>query len=175
MNHADHVNLLRNGIPAPGGVWADLGSGTGAFTLALAELIGPGGTIYSVDQDRGALRQQEQAMRSRFPGVTVHYHAADFRQRLDLPALDGVVMANSLHFVQDKLPVLRLIQDYLRPGGRLILVEYNADLGNTWVPYPLAYPTWEALARQGGFAHTQLLAVRPSRFLHEIYSAASWA
>jgi len=175
MNHTDHVNLLRNGIPAPGGVWADLGSGTGAFTLALADLIGPGATIYSVDQDRGALRQQEQAMRSNFPDVVVHYQASDFRQRLDVPPLDGAVMANALHFVRDKLPVLRLIQSYLHPAGRLILVEYNTDVGNTWVPYPLSYTSWEALARQSGFAHTQRLAVRPSRFLHEIYSAASWS
>jgi len=40
MKHTEHVNLLRRGIPAPGGVWADFGSGTGAFTLALAELTG---------------------------------------------------------------------------------------------------------------------------------------
>jgi ubiquinone/menaquinone biosynthesis C-methylase UbiE len=49
MNHADHVALLRAGVPGPGGVWADLGSGAGAFTLALADLIGPTGQIYSVD------------------------------------------------------------------------------------------------------------------------------
>ena len=40
MNHDDHVALLRGGIDQPGGVWADVGSGTGAFTLALADLIG---------------------------------------------------------------------------------------------------------------------------------------
>ena len=97
MNHNDHVNLLRNGIPGLGGVWADLGSGSGAFTLALADLIGATGHIYSVDKDRSALREQERAMRSRFSGTTVHYLTADFTQRLDLPPLDGIVMANSLH------------------------------------------------------------------------------
>ncbi len=56
MNHADHVRLLRGGVPAPGGVWADFGSGEGAFTLALADLLGTSGEIYSVDQDAGALR-----------------------------------------------------------------------------------------------------------------------
>ena len=65
MNHNDHVYLLRKGIAGPGGVWADLGSGSGAFTLALADLIGPTGHIYSVDKDRSALREQERAMRSR--------------------------------------------------------------------------------------------------------------
>ena len=52
MNHNDHVNLLRKGIPEKGGLWADLGSGTGAFTLALADLIGSTGHIYSIDKDQ---------------------------------------------------------------------------------------------------------------------------
>ena len=44
MDHTDHTNLLLDGIAAPGGVWADFGAGTGAFTLALARLkesLGP--------------------------------------------------------------------------------------------------------------------------------------
>jgi ubiquinone/menaquinone biosynthesis C-methylase UbiE len=174
MNHEDHVNLLRKGIPGPGGVWADLGSGGGAFTLALADLIGPAGEIYSVDKDGSALRQQEKAMQTHFATTTVHYMAADFTRKLALPALDGIVMANSLHFVRGKEPVLQLVRSYLRPGGRLLLVEYNADHGNMWVPYPLSYATWEALAQQSGFGSTRLLATVPSRFFREIYSAASW-
>ncbi|MFL5698910.1 MAG: class I SAM-dependent methyltransferase [Ktedonobacteraceae bacterium] len=173
MNHNDHVNLLRKGIPGSGGVWADFGSGAGAFTLALADLIGPTGHIYSVDKDRGALREQERAMGSRFSGTTVHYLTADFSQRLDLPPLDGIVMANSLHYVRKKDSVLQLIRGYLKPGGRLLIVEYNADRGNMWVPYPFSYPTWEVLARQNGFSGTQLLATVPSRFFGEIYSAVS--
>jgi ubiquinone/menaquinone biosynthesis C-methylase UbiE len=173
MTHDDHVRLLRGGIPGPGGVWADLGSGWGAFTLALADLLGPGGTIYSVDKDRAALREQEQAMRARFPDRAVTYRAADFTRPLDLPPLDGVVMANSLHYQRDKAPVLALVRSYLKPSGRLVLIEYNADRGNPWVPYPLSYPTWEALAARAGFVGTQQLATIPSRFLREIYSAVS--
>lgn len=173
MNHADHVNLLRGGVPAPGGVWADLGSGAGAFTLALADLLGPGAAIYSVDQRAGALREQERAMRARFPQTTVHYLTADFTRRLDLPPLDGAVMANALHFVRDKDPVVRLVRGYLKPGGVFILVEYDTDRGNPWVPYPLSYTTWEALAKRNGFAETRLLATRPSRFLGAFFSAAS--
>jgi ubiquinone/menaquinone biosynthesis C-methylase UbiE len=173
MNHEDHVNLLRQGIPGQGGIWADLGSGTGAFTLALADLLGPSASIYSVDRDKSALKEQERAMRTRFPTVTVHYINADFTCRLDLPPLDGIIMANSLHFVREKNAVVQLIRSYLRPGGRLILVEYNADRGNMWVPYPLSYSTWESLAGRTGFASTRLLATRPSRFLGEMYSALS--
>jgi ubiquinone/menaquinone biosynthesis C-methylase UbiE len=173
VTHEDHLRLLRGGVPGPGGVWADLGSGTGAFTLALADLLGPSGTIYSVDTARGALREQERSMRSLFPHANIHYMVADFTRSLELPPLDGVVMANSLHFVRDKDPVLKLVESYLRPGGHLLLIEYNADRGNPWVPHPLSYPTWEATARRNGFVSTQLLATVPSRFLGEIYSALS--
>jgi len=113
-------------------------------------------------------------MRAGFPATTVHYVTGDFTRRLDLPLLDGVVMANSLHYVRQKDPVLQLVRSYLRLGGHLILVEYNADHGNMWVPYPLSYGTWEVLASKNGFAQTRLLATVPSRFFGEIYSAVSF-
>jgi ubiquinone/menaquinone biosynthesis C-methylase UbiE len=173
MNHQDHIYLLRNGIPGQGGVWADLGSGRGAFTLALADLIGPTGRIYSVDRDASALKDQERAMHLQFPSMAVSYLHADFTRRLDIPPLDGVVMANSLHFLRKKEEMLLVVRSYLRPGGRLLLVEYDADRGNMWVPYPLSYSTWEALARQNGFTGTRLLATLPSRFFGGMYSALS--
>ncbi len=173
MNHSDHVHLLRKGVPEQGGVWADLGSGSGAFTLALAELLGPTGRIYSVDKDNSVLRQQEQAMRQFSPPMNVTYIPADFTRPLDLPQLDGIVMANSLHFVRKKDDVLQRVASYLRPGGRLLLVEYNVDRGNVWVPYPFSYETWETLAKKNGFVETRLLEKRPSRFLNEMYSAVS--
>jgi len=182
MDHADHVALLRGGLPTPrspstadGNVtWADLGSGTGAFTLALAELLGADGEIYSIDRDAGALRQQERTMHERFPSARVHTIRADLARPLpDLPPLDGVVMANVLHFFREKGMLLGQVRHALKPGGRLIVVEYNVDRGNVWVPYPLSFSTWQTLAAQWGLIGTRLLATRPSRFLHEIYAALS--
>jgi ubiquinone/menaquinone biosynthesis C-methylase UbiE len=100
MDHQDHVHLLHGGIPQPGGVWADLGSGSGAFTLALAECLGAEGEIYSVDKNGGELQRQQQAMHARFPAVIVHYLTADFTRPLPLPPLDGIVVANALHFLR---------------------------------------------------------------------------
>jgi len=144
-----------------------------ATYLALADLLGDGAAIHSVDRDRHALNAQERAFRARFPTTVVQYHHADFTRSLDLPPLDGIVMANSLHFARHKDPVLQLVRSYLRPGGRLLLVEYSTDRGNMWVPFPLSYNTWEALARQNGFTQTQLLATVPSRYFGGMYSAMS--
>lgn len=175
MNHADHVRLLQNGIPEPGGVWADFGSGSGAFTLALADLIGPQGEIYSIDRDRSALARQAKAIQTQFGAhqPKMHYLVADYTARLDLPLLDGIVMANALHFQAFKGEVLEAVWGYLRPGGRLLLVEYNVDRGNRWVPYPLSFSTWTELASQAGFVATRLLARQPSRFLGEFFAAES--
>ncbi len=174
MDHHDHENLLRNGITKAGGVWADFGSGRGAFTLALAELVGPTGEIYSIDKDRGALRQQEKSMTARFPDVAAHYIKADFTKSLELPALDGLVIANALHYLHHKDKTIQLLKGYLRLGGRFLVVEYNTDRGNTWVPHPFSYDSWRSLASRNGFTHTELLFTVPSRFLGQIYSAASW-
>jgi ubiquinone/menaquinone biosynthesis C-methylase UbiE len=174
MNHHDHVTLLRKGIIEPGGVWADLGAGDGAFTLALAELIGEKGTIYAVDRNQGALHRLARAMQEKFPRVTLHTLVGDFDRPLPLPKLDGIVMANSLHFIRNKEGTLARVRGYLKEDGRLLMVEYNSDKGNIWVPYPFTYSTWEQMSRENGFAHTELLATYPSRFLHGIYSAASW-
>ena len=170
MDHADHVRLLTDGVTS-GGTWADLGAGTGAFTLALAELVGPTGEVVAIDRDRGALRDLERALRP--GGATVRTMSADFTKPIELPLLDGIVMANSLHFVKDKLPVLALVRAMLKRSGRLLLVEYDADRGNTWVPHPMSFETWRALADANGFSGTRKLASVPSRFLGRIFSAES--
>lgn len=172
MRHSDHVALLRDGV-APGGVWADLGSGEGAFALALADLLGSGGRIYSVERDAGALQVQRRAMAERFPQAAVEHLRADFTKPLDLPPLDGIVMANSLHFHRDKESLVRRLAAVLKDQGRFVLVEYDADRGNVWVPHPVSYATWEQLSLRAGLTGTRLLARVPSRFLGAIYSALS--
>lgn len=173
MDHADHVGLIRTGVDPAGGVWADLGSGDGAFTLALAELLGPGASIISVDRDAAALRRQAAAMAERFPAVPLETRVADFTEPLALPPLHGLVMANSLHYVRSKEPVVRALAGAVRPGGRFVLVEYDADRGNPWVPFPVSFRSWERLADACGLHETRLIGRVPSRFLGAIYAAAS--
>ena len=177
MNHADHVALLRAGVHrrGPGALWADLGAGDGAFTLALADLLGEGATIHAIDRDGAALARGAAEARRRFPGVAVRPATADFTRPLSLPPLDGLVMANSLHFVPDadKEPLLRRLVAALQPGGRFLLVEYDVDHGNHWVPFPLSFATWAALAPGVGLTPPTLLGRRPSRFLHAIYAAGA--
>lgn len=178
MNHNDHVDLLRAGVPATAAhmpLWADLGAGDGAFTLALADLLGAEARILAVDRDAHALTRLQHAAASQFSQAHIETRCADFTQPLDLPPLDGIIMANALHFVarSTQAGVVRQMCAALRPGGRLLMVEYNVDRGNTWVPHPFSYTTWVAMAQRAGFAETRLLKTVPSRFLGEIFSALS--
>ena len=174
VDHADHVGLLRAAV-TPGGTWADIGAGEGAFTLALADLLGPGGRIVAVDRDGRALRANEAAVRSRFPEVELTTLYADLTGPLDLPELDGLVAANSLHYVpRDRQgAVIRALAAHLHPGGTFVVVEYDADRGNPWVPHPFSYASWERLAASAGLVATRRIGRVPSRFLDAIYSAES--
>ena len=166
--------LLRGAVE-PGGSWADIGAGTGAFTLALADMLGPGGRIVAVDRDAGALRDNARLVAARFPGVTLETQVADLTRPLALPELDGLVAANSLHYVprDRQVAVVAALASHVRDGGRFVLVEYDADRGNPYVPHPFSYPSWERLAAAAGLSDTQPLGRVPSRFLGAIYSAAS--
>lgn len=167
MNQKDLVALIEGGVgDSRGGRWADLGAGEGAFTNALASLLGATAHIIAVDRDARALRVLDGRFERR---------VADFTRPLDLHDLDGIVMANSLHFVRDRQSLLEAVHGMLRPAGKLIVVEYDADRGNPWVPYPFRFERWKEMAARAGFKSTRLLSTYPSRWLNALYSAVSEA
>ena len=82
-------------------------------------------------------------------------------------------ISNSDEDINTSSKYIHLDRSSLNQNGRFILVEYNVDRGNHWVPYPLSFTSWRQLAQKSGFKQTELLATYPSRFLHEIYAAVS--
>jgi ubiquinone/menaquinone biosynthesis C-methylase UbiE len=170
MTRDDHVALIRPGVAGTDGVWADLGAGSGAFTFALASVLGPTARIYAVDRDAHALRILQREAGERFPLVQAIH--ADFQGEVPLPPLDGLLMANSLHFHRDACAILAHAARWLKPGGRLIIVEYDIESGNPAVPHPLPWVRFPAAVECAGFSGARLLAVRPSRYHRRVYAAA---
>ena len=152
MTHEEMVTLIRGGVTAPGGVWADFGAGRGNFTRALRDLTGPEATLVAIDRDANALRAHQDAQ-------TI---CADFTQPIDLPPLDGILMANALHWIRRPTPVLSLLAGYLRPGGRLLLVEYDVRWPRGYIPFPVPYPHFEILAQAVGFRAVERIGERES-------------
>jgi trans-aconitate methyltransferase len=153
MTHEEIVALIRGGIPEPGGVWADFGAGRGNFTRALRDCIGPTATLYAIDQDAGALRSHQDAQ-------TI---IADFTRPIpSLPPLDGLLIANALHWVRQQETTMQQLAAYLRPGGRLLVVEYDVRWPRGYIPLPLPYDRFETLATAAGFQSIQQIGARQS-------------
>jgi ubiquinone/menaquinone biosynthesis C-methylase UbiE len=162
VEQREMVDLIRGGVPATGGTWADLGAGTGNFTWALAELLGPAATIYALDRDARAVAAQERRLRDDPPAATVLPRQADVLRPLGLPPLDGILAANLLHFVRDQAGLLGRLHAALRPGGRLLVVEYEQAQPLPWVPHPLAFARLAELASEAGFQPPATVGTRRS-------------
>lgn len=169
MNDADALDLLRAAVPAADGeVWADLGAGTGVFTRALAALVGPAGRVIAVDRDSRALGALGERAATGSAGA-IALVRGDVTRTMALPPLDGVVMANVLHFVADAEGVLSRVAGLLKPGGRLVLIEYEGRRPSRWVPHPVDSARFVELAAGAGFTPPRVVARRPSLFGGDIY------
>ena len=163
MDHRDAVDLLHNAplLDNSRQRWADLGCGTGTFTLALAELLPHGSTIAAMDRDATAVKQLPE-----MHGTTrILKHVGDFTiEPLPGTDLDGILLANALHFVRDRSEFIQRASTSIKPGGAFLLVEYDTDSPNPWVPHPLSFATLERLFKGCGFRTVKRLADRPSAF-----------
>jgi ubiquinone/menaquinone biosynthesis C-methylase UbiE len=176
VNTSDAAALIAEAIPERGGVWADVGAGEGTFTRALAELLGPDSTIYAVDRDASAVAALEHwAPTAKAKVMPV---AADFTRPFDLPGLDeplldGMLLANALHFVRDAHVVLARLAAMVKPGGRVVFVEYSRRAASRWVPYPISPARLAELASAAGLSTPTVTATRPSDYGGEIYVAVA--
>jgi ubiquinone/menaquinone biosynthesis C-methylase UbiE len=161
--------FIASAVGESGGVWADVGAGTGTFTRALRSLLAPGSRIYAVDNDPTAIDALQKF------GSNVIPIRADFSQAFKLPetALDGILAANALHFVPDPDVVLARLVRLLKPGGRVVIVEYDRRAASPWVPYPVASDRWPELATRAGLENPRITARRKSRYAGELYVAAA--
>ena len=149
--------------------WADLGCGPGLFSHALVSLLPAGSRVYAVDQK--ATFNPGLSQNSSGDIVPVQY---DFvRDDLPFQQLDGILMANALHYVADQPALLDKLFRYMKPGAAMLIVEYDTDTPvPVWVPYPLSFPSLTALFKAKGFTSIKKLQERPSLFRRSnIYSA----
>jgi ubiquinone/menaquinone biosynthesis C-methylase UbiE len=167
------VALIRDGVSRPGGVWADLGAGTGNFTWALAELLGPQATVYALDRDGAAITAQRERIQRQPPAARVIPRQADVTHPLDLPPLDGLLLANLLHFVRDQAGLLQRLAGHLPPAGQLLLIEYEQRLPIPWVPFPVPFARFSALAVAAGFTQPRPVGTRRSPSSGRVLYAAA--
>jgi len=145
--------------------WCDLGCGTGTFTTALAHSLAPGSIIHAVDLDPGAL----EYLPDHYDGVEIRKTLGDIGSpSLRLPPVDGILLANTLHFIQEQQKLMRRL---LSVTDRFLIVEYERSKPNRWGPYPVGFERLRQLFIGAGVGRVEKLAMRPSLFGGTMYSA----
>jgi trans-aconitate methyltransferase len=175
MDAREPQRLIDAAVPEAPGTWADFGAGDGTFTRALAARLGAGARIYAVDRDARALRALERGPKGIEAGITPV--RADLERAFELPGarpktLDGFLLANTLHFLRDQTEVLTRLVGWLKPGGTVVVIEYDRRAPNRWVPYPLDAADLPPLFDAAGLTAPQIVARADSAFGGEIYVAA---
>ena len=110
-----------------GSTVADLGAGSGYFTVRLAKAVGMAGKVYAVDIQQGMLDLLQRAVtKERLTNVIPVLGAVD-DPRLPAASLDLVLMVDVYHELSSPQTTLAHLKNALKPGGRLVLLEYRAE------------------------------------------------
>lgn len=161
MKQEDAINLIGKAISQADilQLWADLGCGGGTFTSALAHLLPNGSSIYAIDR---ALQQLSKLMGN---NVSVSFIRADFEQpAFDFSNLNGILMANSLHYIKDKQLLISRLERFLSVDKKFVIVEYDTDIANQWVPYPISFAGLKELFTMSGYSKISKLGEQQSIF-----------
>jgi len=111
----------------PGQAVADVGAGTGYFTLRIARRVGPQGHVLATDiEPRMLAVLADRAAKARLSNIETRVVTSD-DARLDPASLDLVLMVDVYHELSHPRAELAAVRRALRPGGRLALIEYRGE------------------------------------------------
>lgn len=116
-----------------GMVIADLGAGTGAYTLPLAERVGETGRVYAIEVQKDFLTNiKNEAAARGFKNIELLW--GDIERlggtKIKDGAVDAVVVSNVLFQAEDKEGLLREASRILKIGGKLLLIDWSDSFGN---------------------------------------------
>ena len=114
-----------------GAAVADIGAGTGLFTRLFADKVGPSGRVYAVDIAAEFLRgiERRAAADGQRNIVTVESSQAD--ARLPAGSVDVAFICDAYHHFEQPKAMLASISRALRPGGRLVVVDFERIPGTS--------------------------------------------
>jgi ubiquinone/menaquinone biosynthesis C-methylase UbiE len=110
-----------------GATVADVGAGVGYFAWRLADRVGTAGVVYGEDIQQGMLDQMERNMRERHIANVRSVLGAIDDPKLPKNAVDLVILVDVYHEFSEPEKMLDRIRESLKPGGRLVLLEYRGE------------------------------------------------
>ena len=113
----------------PGQIVADIGAGTGIFSFAFVQSVRPGGKVYAVDIEQGLLdhieeKAGEQGMTNFVKVVLGEFTDPNLPENIDLAFINDV-----LHHIEDRAGYLKNLAAYLKPGGRIAIIDFRTNMG----------------------------------------------
>ena len=128
----DHrQEIVKAAAIRPGMVVADIGSGTGLFTLMFAEQVGANGTVHAVDIVKEFLALIEK--RTQEAGITNVKTQLCTERSIELPenSIDLAFLCDVYHHFEYPHSSLASIHRALRPGGEFMMIEFKRIPGQT--------------------------------------------
>jgi ubiquinone/menaquinone biosynthesis C-methylase UbiE len=152
---ADEVERLAAWLEVqPGTRVADLGASAGAFAVALARRVGPSGHVYATELDDERLTDIRQAAtEARLSNVTVIESAVSSTNLPDA-CCDALFSRVVYHHLTDPAAINTDIFRALRPGGRLVIIDFEPGGIMNWIGRP------ETADRHGGHGTPKETVVR---------------
>jgi len=112
----------------PGELVADIGAGTGIFSVPLARAVSPGGRVLSVEVDAGFLplitSKASQAGLENIQPVLGEFGDP----RLPRGDVDVAFLHDVLHHIEQRASYIQRLASYLKPGGRIVVVDYDMNV-----------------------------------------------
>ena len=138
--------LLRELRLSPGMNLADVGAGTGYYARRIAPLVAPGGTVFAVDVQPEMIRMLEDlAARAGLANIRPVL-GTQRDSKLAPSSIDMVLLVDTYHELEFPFEVMDSVVHALRPGGRVVLVEYRAE--DPTVPIKALHKMSEAQVRR---------------------------
>ena len=110
---------------APDSVVADIGAGTGYFTIRIAHMT-PAGRVYAVDIEPDMIQQLAvRARRENLQNVTPLL-AEPSDPMLPAP-VDLALLVDTYHHIGDRVAYFRRLKGHLKPAGEVAIIDFNAD------------------------------------------------
>lgn len=111
----------------PGSVVADIGAGTGYYARRVADVVGPAGKVYAVDVQPEMIKMLQSVSKQRgYENITPVLGGVD-DVKLPAASVDLAIMVDVYHELEFPYEVLASIARAVKPGGRVVFVEYRAE------------------------------------------------
>ncbi len=157
---------------AAGSSVADVGAGRGYFVLRLAARVGPTGKVYAVDIDEGDLGRIRRRANDDGLSQVETIHSATDDPRLPDQSMDAILVVNAYHEMRAYDSMLQGMYRALRPGGRLAIIDEEAEAGKARSTYHSNHEIPESLVREDAERNGFRFLRRPRGF--HTYDGDNW-